>query len=183
MIFWIILILLLLFLMWLLFAPLKLVIDTYEKKYYLELQYLIKISFVFKRAYIGIKFRVLFIPYEMDLIKKIAQSKAKEEKEKKAKKKKRMQANILVLVNRIFRLLKDNLNSFNLKYLHLGFDTGDHFKNAMLIPVLSSVNTDKIWMGVNFTGDYFLRLRIENRIYRLLFIWMKFGKDFRSYYK
>ena len=183
-----------LFLMWLLFAPLKLVIDTREKKYYLELQYLLKISFIFRRAYAGIKFRIFFIPYEMDLIKQIAKSRAKvkkkkaekEDKEKEKEKKPGKQLikkKILAFVSRIIRHIRDNINTFDLKYLHLGFDTGDHFKNAMLIPVLSEVNTEKVWLGVNFTGDYFLRLRIENRIYRLLFIWIKFAINLRSYFK
>ncbi len=192
MIFWIILILVILFLAWLLFAPLILVINTSEKKYYLELQYLLKISFIFRRAYAGIKFRVFFIPFEMDMIRQIAKSQAKEKKKKKEKKDKEkekkpkkqlIKKKILVFVNRIFKHIRDNINTFDLKYLHLGFDTGDPFSNAMLIPALSAVNTEKIRLGVNFTGDYFLNLRVENRIYRLLFIWIKFVINLRSYFK
>ena len=149
---WVIIIgLFLLLMMYLLFAPLSIVIDTSTHSYYVELKPIIKISAVsHERELLKIHTQIFFLNFDYFPIQPIKKKKLK----KQSKKTKR-----LLTIKKVFRVLK----TFKIKRFFLDIDTGDCIVNAKLYPVFGLLNYKGGHFNINFNGRNKLVLHIQNR--------------------
>ena len=151
---WVIIIgLFLLLVMYLLFAPLSIVIDTSTHSYYIELKPIIKISAVsHERELLKIHTHIFFLNFDYYPIQ--PKKKKKLTIKKQPKKSKR-----LLTIKRVFRIIK----SFKVKRFFIDIDTGDCIVNAKLFPVFALLNYKGGHFNINFNGRNKLVLHIQNR--------------------
>ena len=151
----VILILVLLLIIYLLWMPVEIGIDTYTNKYYLQLKGLAEASVEGHEAEIlRIKFKVFFFKFYFYPLKRKAKDKTRQiESGKKKKIWKRYKMRKMVRVVR----------SFKVKKFLLDLDTGDYTLNAKLYPVFTGLNFTRGNFAINFEGRNRLALLIRNR--------------------
>ncbi|MGW9685773.1 hypothetical protein [Flagellimonas sp. 2504JD1-5] len=152
---WILLVaLLVLFGVYLLFAPLVLYMDTKENTYFVELKGLAKASFEpDKLELVKIKLRIAFINFDFYPLRTNRRSKKKAVGREKSKKAHKMSP------RKIARLLR----SFSIKKLYLNVDTGDFVLNAKLFPLFNFLNHHVGRFNINFNGNNRMVLMASNR--------------------
>ncbi|WP_420601112.1 hypothetical protein [Flagellimonas sp.] len=155
MMWWILLLtLLVLFGIYLLFAPLVLFIDTKDNTYFLKLKGLAKASFEpDKLEFIKIKLRIAFMNFDFYPLRKSHHSKKEKVGEKKLIKKRN------IGIKQITALLK----SFKLEKLYLNLDTGDFVLNAKLYPIFHFLDYRVGRFNINFQGNNRMVLMARNR--------------------
>ena len=161
---------LVLFLLWFLFAPLIIRVDSDNQRYSLSLPGIFKALVVPDDDLFHIRFWVLFIPFKID---PLGRSMQRVEKTGKRKKKKRNR-DISKLMRARLLALKELIRSFRLKKLKLNLDTDDFILNSQLVPVFTTINNQDLNLSVNFEGDISLFMVMKNRIASLLWIGMKY---------
>jgi len=133
--------------MYLLFAPLSIVIDTSTHSYYVELKPIIKISAVsHERELLKIHTHVFFLNFDYFPIQPKKKKKLTTKKQPKK-------------LKRLFRIIK----SFKVKKFFIDVDTGDCIVNAKLYPVFGLLNYKGGHFNINFNGRNKLVLHIQNR--------------------
>ncbi|WP_157663290.1 hypothetical protein [Polaribacter sp. SA4-12] len=147
--------------LYLLFMPMQLFIDTSTQQYYAEIKGLTKVSIEpHKEDVLRIKLRVIFFtfyvyPFKSKPIKKkgvVVKEKAKKKPNKVA-----------------FRKVLKLLQTFTIKQFRLQLDTGDCILNAKLYPVVAFLNFyTKGNANINFQNINALTLEIENRPYDII---------------
>lgn len=160
---WSIAIALLVILLYLLFVPLVLYIDTDNNAYYVQIRGLAKASIEGdKQELIRIRLDALFSHfYFYPLRKKKTKKKAEKPGEKEPKKRTfHLDRAKWVKYTNIGRRL---LHSFRLKRLEVDVDTGDCIQNARLYPVFAFLNHYAGNFRVNFQDRNRLLLQVENR--------------------
>lgn len=160
---WGIAIALLVVLLYLLFVPLVLYVNTDNNAYYVKVRGLAKASIEGDKQYfIRIRLDTLFSHfYFYPLRKKKSKKKAEKTKEKLPKKRTFHldQAKWIKYTNIGRRLLR----SFHLKRLEVDVDTGDCIQNARLYPVFAFLNHYVGNFRVNFQDRNRLLLHVQNR--------------------
>ena len=169
MILWIIISALGFFLLWILFAPLIIRIDSDNQKYSLSLPGIFKALLVPHDELFYIRIWILFIPFKID---PIGRTRQKGEAKFKKKKKKRNK-NFSKLMRVRLMALKELVGSFRLKKMNLNLDTDDFILNSHLVPVFTTINNQDVNLTVNYEGDISLFMVLKNRIASLLWIGMK----------
>ena len=159
---------LVLFLLWFLFAPLIIRVDSDNQRYSLSLPGIFKALVVPDDDLFHIRLWVLFIPIKIDPL-----GRSMQRVEKPGKKKKRNR-DISKLMRARLLALKELIRSFRLKKLKLNLDTDDFILNSQLVPVFTTINNQDLNLTVNFEGDISLFMVIKNRIASLLWIGMKY---------
>ncbi|MGB5363024.1 MAG: hypothetical protein WBN17_06950 [Aureibaculum sp.] len=151
-IFLIILLLLILYLLWM---PVILFIDTDSHQYYLQLKGLAKASIEgHKEEVLRIHLKIVFFHFYFYPLKEIGKPKKKEiEKKNKLKRTKR------IGIRQGLSLLR----SFEVKHLLIDIDTGDCIKNAHLYPYFAFLNYKIGTFKINFEGRNRMALCIQNR--------------------
>lgn len=160
---------LLLFLCWLLFAPIFLNINTIEKEYNAGLKGILSLSlkpdeeqiFFIRISIVFYTFN--FYPFEAKEKKSKGASKVK--KPKKKKKRPRFKT-IWLIINIVWKVV----GSFRLKKLYANIDTDDVMVNAGLIPVFANLHRNNINLNVNYSGDIAMIISIQNNIFRILVV-------------
>lgn len=66
------------------------------------------------------------------------------------------------------------LRSFTLQRLACSIDPDNVVLNAQLVPVLMLVNRGPVSINTNFNGQYYLQLRVKARLNRLLWTFIRF---------
>lgn len=153
---WIVIIsLLILLLIYLLWMPIILKIDTDTSEYFIQFKGLAKASVIGdKQEVIRVKINVLFMSFDLyPLRNKFRKKKNVKETEKEKKK--------WTVVNgqKALRILR----SFKVKDLVLEMDTGDFVLNAKLYPVFFMLNRYNGSYAINFKNRNRLALQLENR--------------------
>ncbi len=165
----IIILTLLLFLTWILLAPVAFFVDTDGNKYLVSLPGIFSIAVVPDRELFYLRFRIFFIPYRyhpfMKRSSKKKPMKEPEEKPVKKKKKRRFPGGI--------GMVRELAGAFRIRKLYLNIDTDDVIVNAWLIPALSVINSGNIRMQVNFDGDTSLLLDLRTRLGSLLWVFAR----------
>ncbi len=158
---WIVLgILFILLVLYVLFLPLDLVINTIQNQYYIRAGAIARARFAIDENYLfRIELRTLGIPYSIYPLRK----KKRIKKDSKPKKK-RTRHFKWSYINTLIRLIK----SFELKRFTLYLDTGNCITNAKLYPVFAYLNFRGGDLQVNFKGENQLHLHLQNRPIRIV---------------
>jgi hypothetical protein len=168
MILWIIISAMTLFLLWFLFAPLIIKVNSDNQRYSLSLPGIFKVLVVPDNQLFHIRLWVLFIPFN---IKPFGRAVKKSEGKQKKKKRSR---DLSKLMKARFIAIRELTRSFKLKKMWLNIDTDDFILNAQLVPVFSTMNNQHVNLTVNFEGDISLFMILKNRIASLLWIGIKY---------
>ena len=154
-------ILLLLLIVYVLFVPITLVIDTLSHQYYIKVKGLAKACIkadeyeIIKIHLRAFRFDFFFYPLKI-------RSGDKSEKSTKAVKKRTSKS---ISAKKVWRVLR----SFEVKYFQLDIDTGNCISNAKLYPVFAFLNFySKSTLNVNFEGRNSVLLDVENRPIRII---------------
>jgi hypothetical protein len=99
------------------------------------------------------------------------QQKSKQKAEAKARKKRETEK---ISLSRLWALVRDVIHCIYLKRLNLTIDTGDVVLNAQLIPAFVLLSRGSVHLSANFDGKVDARLLAEVRLYRLLWVFLKF---------
>ncbi|WP_340202257.1 hypothetical protein [Ascidiimonas sp. W6] len=143
--------------LYLLFVPVIISIDTVNQNYYLQVKGLAKVFITGdEKQLIKVKLKIFFLNFNFyPLKKKTTKKKELEITEKSSKKKKYSVLNL----KSALRILR----SFEIKKCQLDIDTGDCIENAKLYPVFVFLNRTKGTFRINFEGKNSLLLCVENR--------------------
>ncbi len=157
----IIIALLIIFLVYVLLAPIALVINTDKNQYFIEQKGLLKAQLATdEKEVFKIRMKVFFFNFNLYPLKKKTSSKSK----KKHVKLKRKRSKKTVKFKRVMSVIK----SFKIKKFHLELDSGDCINNAKLYPAFAFLNYMNIDCHINFTGRNSLILAIENKPIRII---------------
>lgn len=63
--------------------------------------------------------------------------------------------------------------TFRLRTCEVDLDTGDYVLNAYLYPVFARLTRRNCRLRVGFNGKTHVRIRVENRLYRMLFAFLR----------
>ncbi|MEN8789621.1 MAG: hypothetical protein ABF293_02870 [Flavobacteriaceae bacterium] len=147
--------------LYVLFLPLELVINTIQNQYYIRAGAIAKARFAIDENYLfRIELKALGIPHTIYPLRK----KKKIKKDSKPEKKKRSRRFKWSYVNTGIRLIR----SFELKQFALSLDTGNCITNAKLYPVFAFLNYKGGNFQVNFKGENQLHLHLQNRPIRIV---------------
>ncbi len=165
---WIIAFLLLLFLIYLLFAPLILYINTDEQAYYVQMKGLAKASIEGdKKEFLRIRLDTLFSHFYFYPLRKKKSKKELKEKKDSGRNKRWSKIDQDKLI-RYGKIGKGLLRSFELKRLEVAVDTGDCIQNAKLYPVFAFLNFYAGDFSVNFQDRNRVVLYLQNRAVNII---------------
>lgn len=150
---------------WVLIAPILLIIDTKTGEYSLKWKGLgaICITSDFHlnwRLLFWKKTHYLFAPIEKSQVPKTQKTKKPQSKGSKWKPS-------LTKIKHLSR-------TFKVKACSLNLDTDNYLWNAYLFPVFYFLNTPQRSLRINFKGEFQCQLIVENRLYRLLYAFIRY---------
>lgn len=147
--------------LWILFTPIVLQIDTLRGLYWVQWRGIASLRFNIQDDEPILSLRVWFWKKDFRLLASLSKSR-KPNAEKKAKKRKaRKKRNWKRLGLRL-------LQSFKVTEFDLKLDTDDYVLNSYLYPVFHLLNSKSLQISINYQGESSLQLQIENRLIRLL---------------
>ncbi len=152
---------------WLLFAPLIIYVDSGEGLYYVKIPLLIKLRFVIDDGQYVLRFRIFFIPFDVKTGKKKITEKD-DRKERKRRKKKHRINKILKVIPAFLKFLPGLFRTSRIKKMIINFDTGDYTINARLVPVLAILSRKNISLNVNYSDINTIHLIIQNRLFNIV---------------
>jgi len=165
----IILSLLLLLIIYILWMPIILFVDTQTNEYYVQLRGLAKARIqADKKEVFKIKMKVLFLNFKFYPLRKKKPS-AKSKKIKKYNKKNSIKR---IEFKKYLRMLR----TFKIKRLFINIDTGDCISNAKLFPLFAFLNQTKASFNVNFEGRNQMVLHMQNRPINIIKSFVQFKK-------
>ncbi len=151
----ILLILFILTIIYLLWVPIVLCIDTTTNQYYIQLKGLAKAKIESHQdELLQVKLRVLFFTFQFYPLREIGRTKKKKPSKRRRKKPSK---------RKDFRTVLRLLTSFKVKKFFVNIDTGDCIVNAKLYPVAALVNYRIGNFRINFQGRNQLVLYLQNR--------------------
>ncbi len=153
------------FLGWILFAPLILAVNTGSEQYSARLPGIFKARFVRDEESYHVRIRVFFIPFTMHPYGFAG----KGQRKPKGRKPRRTGS-----VKYGIMAFRELLKSFRLKLLYLNIDSGDYLLNAFMVPVLMFTRSERIRIRVNFMEENTLVMDLRNRLASLLWIGIKY---------
>lgn len=149
----------LLFLTGLLVLPIRLVLHSEQKKYFIEIPIYLRAQLVPDNQLFFLKLRVFYIPIKIYPFR----NRNKALKSQTSRKK-----NKGISLNRR-KMPTDLLRAFKIKKAYADLDTGDFPLNAQLIPVTHLVNNNsQIDLHINFENRNQLNIEIFTRLYKLV---------------
>lgn len=180
---WLVLIsIVVLFFLWILFAPIELIIDSERRIYSVRALWVAGANLFEKDDPTIIVLKIFGFRKEIDPFEYKPERKKKkkpEEKKEKKKKKKKTKPFYKIDFPQLFRTVFVFLNklrkTFNLKFLHVNIDTGDVILNARLAPISGFVYGEKVSFGVNFAGRNSVKFHISNSLGKIIFIAIPFA--------
>lgn len=151
---------------YLLIAPLRIIIHTAEDEYAVQLVPLMKAQFLLEDATPWIILRIPFKTFRFNLFSPPGR-KRKKPKEKKPKVKGKKKSKMKVPVVKLLRTIK-------VKQLQADIDTGSPIANGLLItPAIICSRNSKHYLRINFYGHNRLDLVLEIRAYRIGWVFLK----------
>lgn len=151
---------------WMLFAPISLEIDSESKLYQLEWKGIGNLQFDLLDDELVLHFKVWFWEKKYYPLRAKKSTKApKKETPKKKKTKSKPFLSLKKIRKKSSRLIK----SFRLIHCHLHLDTDDYIRNSYWYPLFYFLSTPNRQLRINFQGDNRLKLKIENRLAKILY--------------
>jgi hypothetical protein len=148
-------ILLLLLILYLLFVPLDIVINSAKNQYFIRIWGLAKVALEgHEKEFLRIKLNTLFTRFYFYPLRK-----KKKEQKKKVEAKSRKMRNFKSNFKRGLQVIK----SFKVKKLILDIDTGNCIQNAKLYPAFALLNHHVGTFQVNFEGRVNMVLHLQSR--------------------
>ncbi|TAI48435.1 hypothetical protein [Flagellimonas allohymeniacidonis] len=151
-------VLIVLCIVYLLFVPVILYIDTQNNSYFVRLKGLVKASVLAdEEEIIKVHFQMGLIHFNLYPLRK------RSKKRKKKKEIKKVESKPSKHFPLSYRKAKRLLKSFKLKKIYLDLDTGDFTLNAKLYPVFAFLNHYYGRFHINFQGKNRMVLCLQNR--------------------
>jgi hypothetical protein len=153
-------------LLWILFGPVVIFLNTDLDRYFLALPGIFKAAVVPADGLFHIRGWIFFIPFTYNPILRKKRKRGKRpEKEPAGVRPKKLTGGV--------RMATEMVRSFRIRRLLLDIDTDDFVLNAWLVPLFSFVNYENIQMRVNFEGTASMHLEMRNRMATMLWIFIK----------
>jgi hypothetical protein len=149
-----------------LFVPIRIVVNTAQKQYYLTLPGYLRADLLFgKGKPFKIKMRVFFVSFMLEPAKQFSNANDDNSRRKKVKTKNKIKRPLLLFIN----LLK----SIKIKYCYANIDTGDFPLNAQLIPLVQQIQQQNINIGINFSNENNLNMMLQTRGIKIISVIIK----------
>lgn len=145
-------------LLWILLAPVMILVDTERQLYLLNLPGVFLARLDPSGGLFRVRGRILFVPYRFDPFRESGK-----ERKKKSRRKKRTNKRRITPLKGL-QLARDLLGAFRIRNLRIDLDTEDIMLNAWLIPAFSAVNSDRIRLTANFDGNASLNMDVRTRL-------------------
>jgi hypothetical protein len=161
---WMILIaFLVLILLWILLAPVIILLDSRRNLYRVFLPGILGVALVPGDTLFFLRIRVFFIPFRIDPFKKRKEKEGKKEAHK-------LKWSFSGGMKRALALLR----TIRIRRFILDIDTDDFALNAQLVPVFSAINESagNLDLGVNFKGQASLLLDARTRLGTVLWAYL-----------
>lgn len=153
-----------LLILWILFARMEFVINTFENEYYFQFRGLFRISFFINLDELFFfKIKILFVQFSVYPLRQ-EKSRKKKQKEKKRKRNKFYMQKGFLGVKIFWKVWR----TFRIRKIMLLLDTNNMLTNAHLIPVFAIVSRDRIQLKVNYSGQNGIHIIIYNKLYIIL---------------
>lgn len=150
---------------WLLWAPIRLEIDTRAGFYRTQWSGIASVDWLPEQGLNLIEIRVFFWKRKIALF----QTGVQKEKTDASKPLKKRNAKPAKKTRRPgLRSVKKILQTFEVRRCHIALDTGDYLWNAWLFPVFWLLKSREISVWINFQGQNEVSLLVQNRLGRVL---------------
>lgn len=157
---WFILIIIVGFILWLLLAPIRLILDSENRICAIQWSGIGSARLVSLPDDLVVRLRVFFWQKQFSVFNiKSTKKKSKGKKKKSTKKK-----DFGMWRQRGMNLLK----SFRIKTFRLNLDTDDFVQNSYLYPIFHLLNTKNRQLQINYKGNLELLLIVENRLFNII---------------
>lgn len=150
--------------LWLLLAPIRLILDSNNEVYYLQWYGIAKAGLVMLPDDLVIRLRVFFWKKQFSVFEIKPSGKKKKSIENIPKKKSKQKTNFKTWKRRGITILK----SFKVKIFRLNLDTDDFVHNSYLFPIFHLLNAENRRFQINYKGDLELLLVVENRLINII---------------
>jgi len=154
-------------LIWILFGPVMLLIDTEKKRYLFILPGVLSARVISREDLFYIRLWIFFLPFKIDPFKVTRRPSTSKEITRKEKKSRSRKINPV-------RFMQKAKRAFHIRRLDLDLDTDDFPLNAQLVPVFTAFSGRNRDLRINFEGKMYLHLDLRTRVAALL--WMYFSK-------
>jgi len=166
MVIWIILLVLLVILSWLLFAPLIISINTWGQDFSIRWIGLGSVALVIVNNELGIRMRIFF--FQKTFFPLRPKSKKRQQAQKPKPSKKTTRKKRQKWPNITWRRIRKLLRAIKIRRFKAELDTGDYVTNAYLYPLATFLNKSTPRLNVNFEGRTNLLLQLEMRLFRIV---------------
>lgn len=146
---------------WILFSPIVLRIDTRKDLYWLRWRGIALFQLKWLDDDLVLHLRVWFWKKDFHLLESLVKPRKASDKKEASKGKAKKKRNWKRLSRRL-------LQSFTVKQFDLNLDTDDYVLNSYLYPIFSLLHSKPWQLGINYQGQSSLQIQIENRLIRLL---------------
>lgn len=157
--------LILLFLLWILVAPIILYLNSYTGSYYLAIWGMFQVKPCVQDEQLSLKIKLPFYHYCLDQSAWLESPESKSSKPSKRVSKKESRS-FLKYVD--LKTITELIQSFHVKHCIVDVDTNDYALNAKLKPVLYAMSGGPVDLRTNFNGNVNLYFEVENRLIRLI---------------
>lgn len=151
-----------------LFVPLRIVLNSADDKYYINLWGYFKAQFVQSNSTWKVRIRLFFIPISFSTEKLNKKTRRKEVHQTKPTKK-RSKTSVL----RVAKLITDLLKSIKVDRLRASIDTGNYPMNAQLIPLTQAFQQENMRININFFNYNAIDFQATTYAFKILWTLIK----------
>jgi hypothetical protein len=160
---------LVLFLTGILFFPLKVVVNTQQKEYYISLPGYFRADLLFANPMsFKLRLRIFFFSFRIEPGKRVAELTESSEGSIPIKSKRnRRSKNMLDYIRRM-------ITCFRINRLQADIDTGNYPLNAQLIPIAQRISHNNIDLRINFENYNRVDFYATTRMHKLVYAFLKY---------
>ena len=142
--------------------PLRVIANTKERDFHIALPIFFKLSIVTNQDLIKFKVRILAFS---KIINPLKERKKRKRKKDRISDKKRFS---IKRPNNSLQLILKMMGNFKIKRFYANLDTGDYPLNAQLLPIVSMLNNNKVFMEINFENRNEFDIKIVTQLYKII---------------
>ncbi|MBN2611631.1 MAG: hypothetical protein JXB00_08750 [Bacteroidales bacterium] len=158
-----------LFLLYLLFFPVFIRLNTRTNRYYACLPGIAGINVLKKEDGWKFYYLIFFLKFSFKPFKQLQNAEIKHDDTTKTKQRRKK-----LPVFMIPKMISGIISNFRIKKLDCSIDTGDYPLNAQLIPVASCLSDSRVSVTINFNNKNELYLSATTRLFGLLITFIRF---------